>query len=607
MPDRPPPTPPRPPPRPGPALSETLPTFERVARVLEQHQADQPILAGIASLQRSLPLRLHCVFTAWGDLLGIVSSSAEHVPVARTQPPVGAQLCPGTAPRYWWAESDDPLPTSGRAAWIGDRPGGSADDQFVEHLGELATKCGIDVCIWGIDATHPQIASLTSGDAIQVGILVGDSKREGTIPNSVSTMFDVLLSVRPSTSEEATGSISFLQARIASAADEAMNAPQQGSPLQTLGALLSPGAPWRTRLELGVQGERARAMCRLIESVVSTTSQALTLKRIVEVERERTAVGRQNTDEKRNVDELRQTIQETLQDAVAKVSEEWRRGLMVSGHVRQSLRRIIDDMPASAIEKVPESRVTKLVLNAEYKAGIDSAFRKILEDEVKKSVKRINDGVVALRQAVDVFARSWAVMVPRDAELAIDDKKLRRAILRLSALDLKFHGEMPRRTLIQRFADGRRVLVPIGMLLSLLGGAFGSNLRGGKLLGVVSIILFVGGFVHTFFAWRSEDEERMGKELRRAKEQLETDGLRLLTELSREYIGELTKSTDELKRVLLKSLDECVQQMNAKALDRTEHLRALAKGNLRVVEERLRSLAALGADIRQLRSQLSMG
>jgi hypothetical protein len=171
-------------------------------------------------------------------------------------------------------------------------------------------------------------------------------------------------------------------------------------------------------------------------------------------------------------------------------------------------------------------------------------------------------------------------------------------------LQTRYAGEIPRRGFLQRLGEGRRVVFTLLMVGSLVGGFMGFNIRRAAGMGPVFLLLFVGVVIYTYFSWRAEDRAVFETELGRLREALSMDFSRLLSEVLRERQNRLQAAIEDVRRDVGVSIDAAQREAAAGAAAAGEQERRASRTRLRVVEQRLREVQAMGHALARTRQGL---
>jgi len=84
-------------------------------------------------------------------------------------------------------------------------------------------------------------------------------------------------------------------------------------------------------------------------------------------------------------------------------------------------------------------------------------------------------------------------------------------------------------------------------------------------MSVFFILLFLGGTVYTYFTWKKDDEFKMEKELEKVKDQLHSEYIRIVNEIERNRVKQISDKLSQLSRKFKQHLDSW-QKNNAEQL-----------------------------------------
>lgn len=281
-----------------------------------------------------------------------------------------------------------------------------------------------------------------------------------------------------------------------------------------------------------------------------------------------------------------------------------RRALLKSGEVAQVLEQLLASLQPADLDRETSSKTIRLSLKtevlAEFCRRLSRALRQQLDEEcvlIRDSLEETRRSAEALLAEAGAVNRSLALTQP-------DNRELWAPLVEMLDLDIKYRGEVPRRGLMQRLGEGRRIVFVAMMLLSLVGSFVGFNVRQAAWAGVAFLILFLGTVAFTYRSWRHEEEESFAKEIERVRENVAAEFNRVLNEILREKQNRLQLALDEIKRQAVGRLDAALREAQLGKAQATESERCDARARLKLIEQRLRELQGLGQHIGKLRQSV---
>jgi hypothetical protein len=166
------------------------------------------------------------------------------------------------------------------------------------------------------------------------------------------------------------------------------------------------------------------------------------------------------------------------------------------------------------------------------------------------------------------------------------------------SLQVRYSGEIPHRTMLDRLSHGRRPVFALMMIFSLVGAAFGYGRGMTNLLAPFILLIFIGGIAWTFYSFREEREWLLDRELTRLRETLSIEVRRRFDEVLREFSSRITRwLRDQLKRVQ-RDTDDFVRKQSASAGDLNDRRRTMIASQLVESQRKL-------TELRLLQDQLS--
>ncbi len=359
--------------------------------------------------------------------------------------------------------------------------------------------------------------------------------------------------------------------------------------------------PLRQAVTLSAYARRCRSLLDMIQERFEADQRQLESRQKREARLERT-IGAEAKDQDGRVtfDRLKSQFSEELARLLQALRENSRRSLLKSGELGQVLDQLLTSLQPDDLERELAHKVVKLSLKPEVLTGFRRRLAKALRQQVDEDCVLIRDSLDLLRQNVE---RTLAEVGATSRSLALstpDNRQLWESLGEALQLDIRYKGELPRRGFWQRMAEGRRIVFVAMMLMSLVGGFAGFNVRQIGAFGFVFLILFLGGVIYTYTSWNKEENEQLDKEVDKVKESMQTEFNRTLNDILRDKQTRLQQIIDDLKRDGLAQLDNAQKEAQRnQALTNQNELRD-AKAKLRVIDQRLKELRPLAQQINTL-------
>ncbi|MGY6215742.1 hypothetical protein ACW73L_11340 [Methylolobus aquaticus] len=366
-----------------------------------------------------------------------------------------------------------------------------------------------------------------------------------------------------------------------------------------------PGHPLRHALGLQGLQRRCRGVLDMVAERFETDLRQLESRHLRETRLERASdAASRAVDVKLTVDQYRSRLADELTRVLQALREKGRKSLLRSGEVGQCVEHFLASLHGDDLERELTRKHVRLLLKPEVLAGFQKRLVRVLRQQVSEDCVLLRDAMEQLRQQAGPVLSEIGATARNLSLTAPDDRALAEGIDETLVLDLRYRGELPRRGFWQRLAEGRRIVFVAMMLLSLVGGFVGFNIRQAGAFGVVLLALFIGAVIYTYMAWRKDEAEQVDKEIEKVREALRTELSRTLSELLRDRLARLQQVVDDGKKEGFAQLDQALRYAQDQKAQRVERDRRDAKTKLRAIEAKLKELRPLGPEIGKLRERI---
>jgi hypothetical protein len=193
---------------------------------------------------------------------------------------------------------------------------------------------------------------------------------------------------------------------------------------------------------------------------------------------------------------------------------------------------------------------------------------------------------------------SMGVQIAGPAQVAAPPMPVLSEISR--PLEFRHRAELPVRGFLDLISHGRRPLMMVTMLASLVGAAFGAASSLQASLAPLLLIMFVGSLACAVFDFRHERHERFDKELQKLRENLETETRRLYEQTARDWCARARRQLREIHKVLAGRADELLRGRAAESSRRATDERRDVHDKSKLLDARLRELTGLAERVRRL-------
>lgn len=314
-----------------------------------------------------------------------------------------------------------------------------------------------------------------------------------------------------------------------------------------------------------------------------------------EVDQARPADAATPDDESRQrLDRLKGQVAEELGRLTQDLRDSGRRAGLRNSEIYQLSEELLGNLRGQDLAQEPAGKKIRLSLKPEVAEELKARFTEALKGQIEADAERIRLAVARLDEAFD---RAGAEMgVPERMRMGPPDvvDEIWTPIEEALHLQVRYRGEMRKRGFVQRLGEGRRLLFVVLMVLSLIGGFLGFNVRRMTGLAPVFLLVFLGAVGWTFYSWRKEDDINFDDELLRLRDVLSPELSRMLGDVLRERQARLQGVLEDVRRNALGGIDTLQRAAGAARLQRAEGDRRSARTRLKAVEDRLREVQGLG-------------
>ncbi|MBI1313844.1 hypothetical protein GC176_21335 [bacterium] len=302
--------------------------------------------------------------------------------------------------------------------------------------------------------------------------------------------------------------------------------------------------------------------------------------------------------------ELKDQLDERLSSIQARLSDRIRERARPASAVMNRIRNLMEDLSPGDISEEHAYRVTRLTVSPEFLKRAESLLEDAIAIDLREDAGFLN---AAEREAMTEVSK-----LLNDTEClgssALPDFDSTTELARLCDLvhlNSRYHGELPRRTWMDRISSGRRPVFVIMMTASLAGSALG--IKGGLVgwLLPVMFVLFIIGTVWTFRSFRDERDARIERELIRLRDTLGAELKRLYESLQKEWLDRLNARNRLLQSAIRNQLDGCLQRTQDQSRRDFELMASEMNERRQSADRQIRELESLRQTVVGLKRQLS--
>ena len=267
-----------------------------------------------------------------------------------------------------------------------------------------------------------------------------------------------------------------------------------------------------------------------------------------------------NSANRREVDSLKQFLDERLLTARKDIDAQIQQLSLQQSNLMVGVNEAIDDIQLHNLSTEKAHTIIKLSLDDETLTQLRQLVFKQTKDTLNVYFQQTNQHLQSVQEGLNQQLQSLSMSTLSLNNMA-SVQTLYRALDQRLEVNLTYRGEMPKRTLMTRLGESRKLIMGIFTATIVLGGVakagWNIDLRSSVL--AVAPILLVCSFVYTYIQWPQEDHERLMKELDKVRDGLRSELRRVVSDVQRFIQKELFDLLDEQKRNMQKNLKETIE------------------------------------------------
>lgn len=310
-------------------------------------------------------------------------------------------------------------------------------------------------------------------------------------------------------------------------------------------------------------------------------------------------LGRNNSTElvRQTNESLRRLWDDGFSALETDLSDRFRSRLLPMSLVMNRIQNLCEDLSSADLSSEQLGRNVRVQLNADARRQAEQLLQRSLRQTVEEDVAWLNqrfDAVV--HETREELRGKFGIEVGEASDLGFEQLSAANILVWLQpqlALMLKYAGEIPHRTLLDRLSHGRRPVFALMMVLSLVGAAFGYGRGMTTLLAPLILVLFLGGTAWTFHSFREERDWLLERELTRLRDVVGNECRRHIEELLKEWSSRAIRWLRDQQKSLQRQVDDLLRQSVATSEASAERNRLELQDQIRTVEQRHRELTQL--------------
>jgi len=309
--------------------------------------------------------------------------------------------------------------------------------------------------------------------------------------------------------------------------------------------------------------------------------------------------GREN-DSRQKFESIKADLNDEIGRLSKGVKENSRRSLLPNAPLSEEIKKILATLRGDDLNQEEGHSAIKLSVDSQFLFHISDTSRRLLKQFHKDDMVMIRDGLSAYQEKLE-FSLEEASGAPVSIDLRpVDEREIWQVIKEMLNVEIRYRGEMKKRSFMQRLGEGRKVMFMALMSLSIFGTMFGANLRGAKIMGFFLILLFIGAVIYSYFSWKKEDEALVGKELDRVRDQLGTEVKRMLSEIQRENVSKVSEQLEQIKKDALRRVDSMAKDFESSKRQQADSGRNKTREKMKLLDQRVREIQGYSQQVSRL-------
>lgn len=231
-------------------------------------------------------------------------------------------------------------------------------------------------------------------------------------------------------------------------------------------------------------------------------------------------------------------------------------------------------------------KVYKLSLSSEYVAGLTQLLQNQQRAALKEDITLAQRHLQKTAETIANKCQQQMGFVPTLSIPAWSENQLWQDLRENIGLELRYQGELPKRGFIDRLSEGRKGVMMLLMSVMLLGYV-GIDVRNSGWLGLLIVPIFIGAIIYTYISFNKDEQHRLDKELGRVRDEINTSGRRLVSDLQRVKTNKLMDLIDATKKNWQQQLDVLARDYQARAQADKEQAASKARSRIQAIDTQI--------------------
>jgi len=303
-------------------------------------------------------------------------------------------------------------------------------------------------------------------------------------------------------------------------------------------------------------------------------------------ERELDEKAKGKGDAKVELEYVKGLLEELLPRTVQNIDDINQKLMQPKGQFPTLVRQLVDSINADDFEDIPGVKTIRRSLHGEFHKRSLSSISQSLRQQMKDDVQKLLETVEHLNKEIDAVLQRVGgepihFEVPR-----LEEVQVWQHVKGELFIDSRCEIEQQRKSVVTALAAARKLLMPFFMTLSMVGFGNVKNSLGQPLL----IGIFVAAIAMAIWEANKEAEEKFDKELEKIKDTVTQELTKVVANIQKEKSNRINLYITELKRGMVKKLEEQLRLAAEQRSVELERERAAVKGKTRLVDTRIKEL-----------------
>jgi uncharacterized protein YdcH (DUF465 family) len=380
---------------------------------------------------------------------------------------------------------------------------------------------------------------------------------------------------------------------------------QQGRASETLNQLTGENSGLRlTMLEVRRRIQVENALLLVDDHFVRQTGQLRNRKRLMLGG----LVNRPDEDQKLRTiaEELRIRLQDDMDSLRRKIEEMGKIALLNEGAAYQLLKQTIEALNSADMKQAVKGNVIQLSPTEEAVGKLRIVLTELGHQRLNEDLRLVHE---TLDNTNEELSRCLGEALGSKGRLQIevpDHRKFWESVVALARPELRYKGELPQVTFMDRLNEARQPLMLVMMSVMLFGGV--ATMMGGahgkeKLQNVAGILLlpvFIAGLVWTFVSFKEKQEHLINREMEKLRDGIFQELRKVLADLLREEQGLLNQFFQQTSRNWGQQIQQQIQQSELLRRKATDSQKQQVADQSRSIDDRIRQLEAQRGEAQNL-------